>query len=459
MAQPTVGEIAHAEAVARLVGRIERLPFTGLQIRARVIIGTATFFDAFDALSLSYILPALVPLWKIGSVEIGTLIAVGYIGQLVGAIIFGWIAEKWGRMPSLMISVAIFAVFSALCALSTSYWMLFAFRTIQGVGLGGEVPVAAAYINEISKAKGRGLFFMAYEMLFNIGLLVVALTGRILVPTVGWQGMFLIGAIPAIVILFMRLALPESPRWLANKGRLDEAERIVETMEAEASKRGTRELPPVEVKPAAIIKPTRLGELFEGIYRKRTVTLWLLWFTAYFATYGMQTWAPSLYSTVFKLSLEESLTYPLYAQFAGMVGFILCILLIDRVGRKPWFMMAYFFGGLPLVVLWMTGATSAAQVATLAAVSQFFFASLAGGLYLYAPENYPTRLRALGGSVGTAWLRIASAIGPYTMGWLLPVSGIAGGFLTFGLVLLVGFVVVAQLGIETKGRILEEVSP
>lgn len=459
MSQLSAAQGVHAEAVAQLVGRIERLPFTGLQIRARVIIGTATFFDAFDALALSYILPVLVPMWKISPVEIGTLIAVGYIGQLVGAIFFGWVAEKWGRMPSLMLSVGTFAVFSALCALATSYWMLFAFRTIQGMGLGGEVPVAAAYINEISRAKGRGLFFMAYEMLFNIGLLVVALTGRILVPTVGWQGMFLIGAIPAIAIAFMRFSLPESPRWLANKGRLGEAERIVEMMEEEASKGGARELPPLEVKPAGVIKPTRLGELFEGIYRRRTFTLWILWFTAYFATYGIQTWAPSLYSTVFKLSLEESLTYPLYAQFAGMVGFILCILLIDRVGRKPWFMMAYFCGGIPLVILWIVGAVSPVQVATLAAISQFFFASLAGGLYLYAPENYPTRLRALGGSVGTAWLRIASAIGPYTMGWLLPISGITGGFLAFGLMLLAGGVVMTLFGIETKGRILEEVSP
>ena len=179
-------EIPVGERIANIVARIERLPFTGTQIRARVIIGTATFFDAIDAIAIAYVLPVLTPLWGLTTQQVGLLIGVGYIGQLVGALLFGWLAERYGRLRSLQLSIAVFSIFSLLCALAPGYWWLFLFRTIQGVGLGGEVPVAAAYINEITKARRRGLFFLGYELTFALGLLVAAFLGRLLVPI--WVG-------------------------------------------------------------------------------------------------------------------------------------------------------------------------------------------------------------------------------------------------------------------------------
>src|SRR5262249_52063415 len=164
------------------------------------MIGTATFFDAFDALAIAYVLPVLIRLWKLGPLEIGNLISIGYVGQLVGALFFGWLAERRGRMLALQLSVALYSVFSLLAAFSWSYGSLFAFRTIQGIGLGGEVPVAAAYISELSRARGRGRFVLLYELAFAIGLVAAAVLGNLIVPTLGWQAMFLIGAIPALLI-------------------------------------------------------------------------------------------------------------------------------------------------------------------------------------------------------------------------------------------------------------------
>jgi len=203
-----------------ILQRLERVPITFWHVRARIIIGTATFFDAFDVLAISVVLPVLVTAWHLSPAEIGFVISSGFAGQLVGAFLFGWMGERYGRLHAMVWSVAVLAFMSLACAFAWNYTSLVVFRTIQGIGIGGEVPVAAAYINEISKARRRGRFFLLYEMLFGVGLTSAGLVGYWLVPRAGWQSMFLIGAIPALLALVLRRLLPESPRWLVSKGRL-----------------------------------------------------------------------------------------------------------------------------------------------------------------------------------------------------------------------------------------------
>jgi MFS transporter, putative metabolite:H+ symporter len=279
------------------------------------------------------------------------------------------------------------------------------------------------------------------------------------VPTLGWQAMFLIGAIPAVLVGAIRWMLPESPRWLANRGRLEAADTIMTAIEAQASRGGQVALPPVVPVPSAPTRETRWRELFRGIYRRRTLTVWVIWFTSYFATYGLTTWLPSLYASVFKLPLQQSLRYALITQVCGLLSTLACALLIDRTGRKPWFTGAFFAGGILMLVLWQVGATSALQVLVLGTIGWMSFNSIALGLYLYSPEIYPTRMRALGSSVGTAWLRVASAIGPAVMGLVVARASLATAFLLIGAVLLVGGVVTALFAVETRGRPLEEISP
>ncbi len=460
MAVPSKGNSLPADqSTARLVARIERLPLSRFHIKARVLVGTATFFDAFDALSIAYILPVLVPLWGLTPAMIGGLISIGYVGQLVGALLLGWLAERRGRMFALLLSVAVFALFSLLAASSWDYTSLFIFRTLQGVGLGGEVPVAATYINEISKAKGRGRFVLLYELIFPVGLLTAAFVGWWVVPSWGWQTMFLIGGLPALLVLPLRWLLPESPRWLANRGRLKEADVIVTQLEVEASRGGKIELPPVVETPPVVERKTRWQELFRGRYRRRTLVVWVLWFSVYLSTYGISTWLPTIYASVFNLPLADALRYPLITSSFGLVGTLACALLIDRTGRKIWFTVAAMVGGLLLLTLWWLGASSALQVLVLATAAHMSFNTIALGLYLYTPEIYPTRMRALGSSIGSAWLRAASAIGPFVMGFVVATGRLSTAFLLFGAVLMAASVITGLFGTETKGRVLEEISP
>src|SRR4051794_40884600 len=172
-------------SVDDIVARLERLPTSWWHVRARIIVGVATFFDAFDALTIATVLPVLRPMWKLTGPEIGMMISAGFVGQLIGALLFGWVAERFGRMPAMIWSIATFAVMSLVCALAWDYNSLVAFRVLQGIGLGGEVPVAAVYISELTKAQNRGRFVLLYELVFPVGLTGASLLGRWVVPHLG----------------------------------------------------------------------------------------------------------------------------------------------------------------------------------------------------------------------------------------------------------------------------------
>ena len=230
-------------SVDDIVARLERLPTSWWQVKTRIIVGVATFFDAFDALAIASILPVIVPLWKLAPQEIGFMISAGFAGQLLGALFFGWVAERYGRITAMIWSIALFAVMSLVSAFAWDYSSLLVFRVIQGIGLGGEVPVAAVFISELAKAQGRGRFVLLYELVFPIGLSAAALVGLWVVPHLGWQYMFVIGALPAFLALALRTLLPESPRWLAVRGRNAEAETAMAQIETQTRKATGQPLP------------------------------------------------------------------------------------------------------------------------------------------------------------------------------------------------------------------------
>src|SRR5262245_23901914 len=136
----TIVAPSDAAAADALLARLERVPFTRWHLRARVVVGSATFFDAFDALSLAFVLPVLVGAWGLSSAEVGWLIAVGYLGQFAGALFFGSLAERIGRVPSAAAATALMSVTSLGCALSPGFGSLMTMRLVQGIGVGGEMP-------------------------------------------------------------------------------------------------------------------------------------------------------------------------------------------------------------------------------------------------------------------------------------------------------------------------------
>jgi putative MFS transporter len=291
-----------------ILARIERLPLSSWQIKTRIVVGTATFFDAFDALSIAYVLPAIGPMWKLTPSAIGWLISAGFFGQLIGALIGGALAERIGRRPVIVVAVLWFGVFSLACGSAWSYESLLVLRLLQGLGLGAEVPVAATYISELAKAKGRGRFVLLFELVFPVGLVAVALFGRWIVPNLGWQFLFYVGGVPALFALFMMRNLPESPRWLASRGRCAQAADAMAFIEQHVVAATGRPLPAAEaVARTAAMRRASWSDLFGGIYLSRTLVIWVAWFATYFVNYGLTTWLPTVYQSVFKVPLADAL--------------------------------------------------------------------------------------------------------------------------------------------------------
>ncbi|HKT19176.1 MAG TPA: MFS transporter [Stellaceae bacterium] len=442
-----------------IVARLERLPYSSWHRDMRLIICTAWFFDAFDSVAIAYVLPPLIGLWHLTPQQIGPLIGIGFAGQLVGAVGFGWIAEHWGRRNAMLTTLLIFTLGALACAFATSYGMLFGLRFIQGIGLGGEIPLMAAYVNEFAKAKGRGRFSLNVQVLFSIGLLGVALAGIYVVPHWGWRWMFVIGAIPALLAIPLRGLLPESPRWLASQGRFEEADAAVKRIEDIAAAEG-KTIPalPADLPMVAEVK-ANFADLFKGIYLRRTLSVWLLWIGAYFVSYGVTAWVPSIFRTVYHVTVTQSLTYGFIISGFGLAGAFLTIYMIEAIGRRPMLILSLSGCCVPLLAFAFLPQLGAVATLCVVTVAFFFLTFSLLSLATYTAEIYPTHLRALGGGVASAWQRGASMVGTTVVGWVLPFWGINAVYVMFGLFALMGAITAIFFAIETRARVLEILSP
>jgi putative MFS transporter len=448
-----------ATSSAELVARIERIPVTRKLVFIRLVTGISTFFDSYTVLAIAFAMPELIGEWHLTPLFVGLIIAASYAGQLVGAIFFGSLAEKIGRLGVLKITIVMFVTMSAACLFAWSGWSLLIIRFLQGIGIGAEVPVASAYINEFVGSKKRGRFFLLYEVIFPIGLMFAGIIGYFLVPEYGWKAMFWVGLIPPMIAAPLRWLMPESPRWLISQGRMADADRVVSSLEAEVIRSGgTLEEPVVKT---FVSPPSSNGwrELFSGFYLKRTLMLWGLWVSAYLVNNGMITWLPTLYRSAFHLSIPLSLAYGWITSATGVVASLACALLIDRTGRKRWYSVAFCLSALALLVLGESGASDAIVVLIFASLAYAIMQTVTFSLYLYSAELYPTRLRAIGTGFGSAWLRAGSTLGTLLVGLIVAGPGVEYVFFLFAAVALVGGIITMLFGIETRGAILEELSP
>ncbi len=445
---------------AQIIARIERLPFSGWHARTVGLIGLASFFDAFDALTIAFVLPVLAVQWRIPPSEIGLLIATGYVGQLIGAVLISGLAERIGRLGALRLAVAILSLLSVACAFAGAYVPLLILRLIQGMGLGAEVPIAATYINELCPTRYRGRLVFSLQVTFAMGVMATSLIALWVIPTFGWEAMFYIGGFPIVLALFYGWLAPESPRWLASRGRLAEAGRILADIERAVSADG-RSLPPATnaMPPPVAALSSSVRELFINGYAGRTFTAWTVMFCTSFTGYGLLAWLPTIYRTVYKTPVSEALQYSFISGVAGFLAALLGVAVIDVIGRRATFAMAFVGAAIPLLVLFAVPiGAPIAQIVTLSTISIFFISILLAGVYAYVPEIYPTQLRALGAGMASSWLRIASIVGPLIVGFLLTNTSINVVFLSFGVFSLIGAAVTLLFLIETRGRLLEEIA-
>lgn len=463
--EPTGASFEAQGSSSMVAARIDRVPTGRFHVKIASILGTGTFFDGFDAISLAVVLSIVVSTFQISFAEAGLIISAGYIGQFIGAILIGLLADRFGRKKTFIGAMVIFALLSVACAFAWSSTSLLVFRLLQGLGLGAEVPIAGTLINEYLGRKSRGRVAVLYQSAFSWGLFFAPLVALVLTttldPQLAWRVLLGIGVLPLLVAIWAWFALPESARWLAERGRHEEANAYVLEMEAEATSRGKVLDEPAPL-PAAAHKAFKASELFSGQYGRRTIMLAFLWFAAYFVIYGYSVWLPSLYVQIGHLPPANSLLLTVLIGIIVIAVISTSAWLVEKIGRKPslfiGFTIATAAGAYGWITTTLIGDTSWQVLFTTGCLIALGISIPAAVLYMYTAELYPTRMRGFATSSASSLARLASVLSPFLIGPLLDSGGVGTIFALLGGFALLGALVVGTVGIETRNRSLEDIS-
>ncbi|MBU8584026.1 MULTISPECIES: MFS transporter [Bacillus] len=384
------------------------------------IAGLGWLFDAMDVGILSFIIAALHVEWKLTPQEMSWIGSVNSIGMAVGAFVFGLLADRVGRKYVFMITLLFFSIGSGLSALTTTLWAFLVLRFFVGMGLGGELPVASTLVSETVAPERRGRVVVLLESFWAFGWLAAALISYFIIPAYGWQVALLITAIPAIYALYLRIALPDSPKY----------EKLSQ-----------------ERKPTVV---ENVKNVWSRKYARPTAMLWIVWFCVVFSYYGMFLWLPSV--MVMKgFSMIQSFEYVLIMTLAQLPGYFSAAWLIEKAGRKM--VLTVYLLGTAVSAYFFGSAESLALLLASGMFLSFFNLGAWGALYAYTPEQYPTSIRGTGAGMAAGFGRIGGILGPLLVGYLVARgTEISMIFLIFCVAVIAAVAAIFFLGTETKQK-------
>ncbi|MGW7072992.1 MFS transporter [Streptomyces sp. NPDC054855] len=463
-----------------LLRRLDQLEPSSAHRRLMFQGGLGYTFDSFDGALMGSALSAVIALWSIDAGPAGWLLSSLYFGYLVGALGAGVLADRFGRRRLMMFALLIFSVFSLLMATATTPTQLFIWRALSGIGVGAESVLVAPYISEFLPARYRGRFVARTVGFLSFGYILAGVVAAVVIgphAETGWRIAALITALPVVLLLWWRKSLPESPRYLISHGRLGEAEQVVRRFERAApasqsahadaplpqqapqddSGRSADSGPRAATTPAPAKRPAiaQLAALFGPGLARRTLVLWLIWFTLTGVNYGFASWLPTLLVTAKGFTITKSFLYGLVTALAQVPGYYIAAALIDRIERK-W-----------VIALYATGATVSALLVALtgdevlllvgAACLAAFINGSAAAYYVYTSELYPTAIRTTGMGAASAVGRCGAILSPIAIGYLYSQVGFSKVFLGLVGLLAIAVVVVTVFGEKTAGRSLEHI--
>jgi MFS transporter, putative metabolite:H+ symporter len=452
------GGAAGAAAGARsILARQDRIPVWSLPGIYLVIIGVGYFFTFFDIADIGYAMPAINKQFHLSSNESTFVaLAIGLIGYAVGSMLIGSLSDRFGRFRLLLITIGLTALGSFLDATATNVATLSLWRFVTGMGVGADLNLVSTYLGELAPAAKRGRITNVTFVLGIIGQAVTPFVALALVPnySYGWRLLFVIGGVIATVGFAARFELPESPRWLALHGRLDQADQVVTRMEEGARARGVVLPEPREEDVSLQRHSIPFSSLLARPYLARLAVLVAMWFFWYIGNYGFLGDAATLFSAHGQ-AIGNSILYLGIGAIGYPVGAIAMALLADRVERR-----LLIFGS---TVIWLAGMLvvgAEGSDATLTAGT--FLASLALGLYLqvaytYTAESFPTRARASGFALSDGLGHGGGALGALVLPTVVSSVSFFAGFAGIGVTGLIAGLI-ALLGPRVSGRSLEQVS-
>ena len=364
----------------------------------------------------------------------GIIFSIFLVGWAVGGVLFGILADRFGRTRTLIFTILIYAVFTGMAALSATWWQLGIYRFLTALGIGGEWAAGAALVAEVwpedKRAKAAGILQSAWAAGFLLAALVNLAMGSL-----GWRPLFLVGIAPAAVALLVRLWVKEPERWV--RARASEVQ-------------------------SGVGSQKRLAELFSPALRRSTFVGSGLAFVAVFGLWGATNWTPTLIRTLPSLEGLESSTLSDYVSYATMIlnagalaGYLSFGPLADRFGRRAVF-AAMCAGSLVTLPITFIIPRSYSHVLMLLPVLGFFNNGIFSGFPIYLPELYPTRIRATGAGFCFNIGRVLASAGPFLTGFLVAALGSFGRAASaIALIYLLGLLIL-PFAPETKGKPLPE---
>jgi putative MFS transporter len=398
--------------------RLDRLPFTREHGRLVVGSGLGWALDAMDVGLISFVMASLAVQWQLGTTTLSWIASIGFIGMAIGASVGGLLADRVGRRQVFAVTLLVYGLATGAAALSWSVGALLFFRFLIGLGLGAELPVAATLVSEFAPARIRGRVVVALEAFWAVGWLLAALIGYFVVSASddGWRWALAVGAVPALYSAFIRFGLPESVRFLEQRGREADAENAVRRFESAAGIAPPQTRARVELEAAPASGP---GDLWRPGQRLRTASLWLVWFGVNFSYYGAFIWLPTLL-VASGMGLARSFGFTLVITLAQLPGYATAAVLVELWGRRPTLSL-FLVGSAGSAVAFGLAESTTTMVAGGMALS-FFNLGAWGALYAITPEIYPTLLRATGAGWAAGFGRIASILAPLSVPPLLKIG-------------------------------------
>lgn len=443
-----------------VAARLNRLPVTSLHRTATWVVGLGLFFDLYEVFLAGILGEVLTVHFELGTFEKQLVVASGFVGMFLGAIVLGRLADRMGRRRAFLITLGVYSLFTLLGAFSVDPWFLIVTRFVAGAGLGAELPLADAYLADLLPTRHRGrVIAWAYTLAF-FGMPAVGLIGRWLVPVSplgfeGWRWMFVIGGLGAFAVWLVRRGLPESPRWLESVGRDDEARALVARFERQARAEGG-ELP----EPDAADRPRPAGTvsvatLFRAPWTRRTVMLWSFQVLQAFGYYGFSTMGPLVLAAK-GYDIKDSLLYTGLSFLGYPLGSALSVLVVDRLERKNLIVGSAF----AMAVLGLAFGFAPGSAAVIAFGFLYTLVSnvFSNAFHVYQGELYPTQVRATAAGTAYSMSRLATAAMPFTLLPLLEARGAVAMYVVVAAAMALLMVIVAALGPRTTGRALEQVN-
>ncbi|MCW6169098.1 MAG: sugar porter family MFS transporter [Thermoplasmatales archaeon] len=422
-----------------------------VHLRITALSSGGSFLDGYDISIISVAILILQPQFSLTSTEITLLLGSTILGMIFGGVFIGYITDIKGRRYVYLWDMAFFILFTVLSALAANYIQLLIYRLLLGVAIGADYAITPTIIAEFSPVKHRGKLLSFSGAAWFIGAFASYGIGTVLIPlgNTSWRYMFLIGIIPAIIILLLRRDVPESPRWLLSHGENERANASMKEIDSNA-----------RIEAPVTYSKTRIGDLFRKKYMAATAFVSIFWFALDAVAYVIALDGPSILHDL-GISTVAASGYATVIALLAIIGAVIAILFIDTKGRKSLTMIG--FAG--MVITLMLAAILFHYYPIVIYIVLLFVVfeisqELGPGITnsVYPQELYPTEIRSTAQGFGTTISRVGALFGIFVFAFVSDAYGISIGLILLAIISAVGLIVTLSLGKETAGKSLEELS-